>query len=211
MSDVATIRGALNEALREAAADKGQDGEDSWWRQDHPWCQPDDGDGNGDTDCAAHKEIQNCCLDPNHGAYDRLLDYLAERVASKLMYRGGAVTNVVATIGEEIQPSKPDFLDAVLAEREACALLAILQGQEQVNAVSPNAIHYVNASNDIAHAIRARDGNEPFDLELMREEVRLFWVNIETEACAKIADAVVGPQSITGAEIARRIRARSEP
>lgn len=98
------IRKALDEALREAATDRNQDGEDSWWRQDHPWRLPDNRDGNGDTDCAAHKEIQSCCLDPGHGAYGRLLDYLAERVASKLMYRGGVVTNVVATTGEEIDP-----------------------------------------------------------------------------------------------------------
>ena len=109
------IRKALDEVLREAAAslevkaDSNEKQEDRWWRHDHPWRQPDNGDSDGSTDCAAHKEIQNCCLDPNHGAYNKLLDYLAERIASKLMYRGGVVTNVVAVVGENLRPYKHEY------------------------------------------------------------------------------------------------------
>jgi hypothetical protein len=98
-NSIERVRKALDEALREA--DRGE--------EDHPWRGGYDPDGNRDYHCTAHGEGQNCCLDPNHDAYGKMLDYLAERVASKLMYRGGAVTNVVATIGEEpvIEQPKP--------------------------------------------------------------------------------------------------------
>ena len=96
MVTVEEIRKALDEALREADMDQATD-EDR-----HLWCGPvTEEDGSWERDCVAHGEGQHCCLDPDHGAYGKLLDYLAERVASKLMYRGGAVTNVVATIGKE--------------------------------------------------------------------------------------------------------------
>ena len=93
------IRKALDEVLREADRVRCGAGLPSGdHREDHPWHQL------THEDCASHDESLNCCLDPGHGAYNELLDYLADRVASKLMYRGGAVTNVVATVGEELRP-----------------------------------------------------------------------------------------------------------
>lgn len=89
---IGVIRKALDGALREA--DRGQ--------EDHPWRV-----GGGYGDCAAHNESMCCCLDPSHGAYGKLLDYLAERICRATMYRDGAVTNVVATVGQELRHGDP--------------------------------------------------------------------------------------------------------
>jgi hypothetical protein len=68
------IRKALDEALREADGDRNE--------EDHPWRKPDP-DGNSDW-CVSHHEGQHCCLDPDHGDYNKLLDYLTNRVARAL-------------------------------------------------------------------------------------------------------------------------------
>ena len=77
--------------------------------EEHPWANSNPNDW-----CGAPYDERTCCLDPDHGAYNKLLDYLAERVVSKLMYRGGAVTNVVATVGEELRPWKTTHVIAAM-------------------------------------------------------------------------------------------------
>lgn len=100
------VRKALDEVLREAYKSTFREEGGRLRDENHPWrlSVTDETTEYLYDDCSSHNEGQNCCLDPGHGAYDRLLDYLAERVASKLMYRGGVVTNVIATTGEEIDP-----------------------------------------------------------------------------------------------------------
>jgi hypothetical protein len=100
MGMVENIREALDEALLEADEALRETKADR-----HVWCGPvTEEDGNWRGDCVAHSEGQYCCLDADHGGYDKLLDYLAGRICQATMYRGGAVTNVVATMGREIQP-----------------------------------------------------------------------------------------------------------
>ncbi len=71
------IRNALDEALREA--DKHLD-----VHHEHPWHAVGEDGFQLDRGCAAYWEGLACCLDPRHGAYNRMLDYLTERIARAL-------------------------------------------------------------------------------------------------------------------------------
>lgn len=72
---VSRVRKALDGILREA--DVGH--------EEHPWRQSLD-TSYGGTSCNAHNECFDCCLDPDHKDYDKLLDYLSERVARALWH-----------------------------------------------------------------------------------------------------------------------------
>ena len=72
------VRAALDEALREAAAEADLAGTES-----HIWSMTKDEDGRV-CDCAAHNEGLLCCLDPGDEHYGRMLDDLAARIARRL-------------------------------------------------------------------------------------------------------------------------------
>jgi len=70
--NVADVRAALDAALREAATEA--DPRDT--ENGHAWGEW--------SDCASQNEGLYCCLDPSHRNFDRMLDYLADRIARRL-------------------------------------------------------------------------------------------------------------------------------
>lgn len=74
----AFIRKTIDMALRES--DKGRPYSDGW-SEDHLWR----GSSGSSGYCTAHNEGLYCCLDPDHEAYDKLLDYLTERFVRALV------------------------------------------------------------------------------------------------------------------------------
>jgi len=72
------VRAALDEALREAAAEAYLADAES-----HVWTTKGDG-GPFQFGCASHGEGLHCCLDPGHRSYGRMLDDLAARIAKRL-------------------------------------------------------------------------------------------------------------------------------
>lgn len=86
-----TIRKSLDEAFRDAGL------------TNHPWI--------GGTNCAAHSEGMDCCVDPAHISYDKMLDYLTDRVERSIQGPPKLVTLLETTLNtlEEVLSSDSDM------------------------------------------------------------------------------------------------------